>query len=69
MVDPNVEKLADILLGYSFEMVDFGKAWKDGEKRLWIRYESPADKLAQVITEKIYDRGGNVFLDQTPSLV
>jgi len=67
MVDPNLEKLANILLDYSFEKIDFGKAWKEGEKRLWIRYEPPADKLAQVITEKIYDRGGNVFLDQTPS--
>jgi aminopeptidase len=67
MTDPNLERLADIMLDYCFETVDFGKAWKQDEKRLWMRYEAPADKLAQVITEKVYDRGGNVFLDQTPS--
>jgi len=67
MVDPNLEKLADILLDYSFEMVDFRRAWKKDRKRLWLRYKPSADELAQIITEKIFDRGGNVFLEQTPS--
>lgn len=67
MADPNLEKLADILLDYSFEMVDFGRAWKKDKKRLWLRYKTSADELAQTITEKIFDRGGNVFLDQTPA--
>lgn len=67
MADPNLEKLADILLDYSFEKVDFGRAWKTDRNRLWLRYNPPADELAQTITEKIFERGGNVFLDQTPS--
>lgn len=67
MVDPNVEKLADIILDYSFEMVDFGEAWKKNKKRLWLRYRSPADELAQTLTQKVFDRGGNIFLDENPS--
>jgi len=65
--DPNLERLADLILDFSFERVDFRKAWKDNARRLWLRYKSPADELARVLTEKIFDRGGNVFLDQIPS--
>lgn len=67
MADHSVERLSDILLDYSFGMVDFGKAWKRDSKRLWLRYKPPADYLAQIIAEKIFNRGGNVFLEQTPS--
>ncbi|UCH31390.1 MAG: aminopeptidase [Candidatus Bathyarchaeota archaeon] len=67
MADTNVERLADTLLDYSFEMVDFEKAWKRDKKRLWLRFKPPADELARVITEKIFEKGGNVFLDQEPS--
>ena len=68
-MDPNIEKMADLLINYSFEMVDFSKAWKKNGKRLWIKYRSPADELAQIITEKIFEKGGNVFLDQVPSWI
>jgi aminopeptidase len=67
MVDSNIDRLADLLLDYSFEMVDFSKAWKKDKKRLWLRFKPPADELAQVITEKIFDKGGNVFIDQEPT--
>ncbi len=63
----HIRRLADILLDYSFGMVDFGKAWREDKKRLWLRYKPAADGLAQVIAESVFSRGGNVFLEQRPS--
>jgi aminopeptidase len=67
MTDPILEKWADVLLGYCFGGVDFAKAWKNGQKRLWMRYEPPADDLVKIITEKVFEKGGNVFIEQIPS--
>ena len=67
MTDPNINRLANILLDYSFSMVDFTNAWKKDKKRLWLRYKPVADGLAQVIAEKVFKQGGNVFLEQKPS--
>ncbi|MCW4055793.1 MAG: aminopeptidase [Candidatus Bathyarchaeota archaeon] len=67
MADPHLEKLAAILVDYSFDMVDFGEAWKKDKKRLWLRFMPAANELAEVITEIILDRGGHVFLEQTPT--
>lgn len=66
LADPNIDRLADILLNYSFRMVDFGKAWKRDKKRLWLRYKPAADGLAQVIAENVLNEGGNIFLEQQP---
>jgi len=62
-----LEKWADVLLDYSLGTVDFAKAWKNGQKRLWLRYESPGDDLAKIIVGKIYEKGGNVFIEQWPT--
>ncbi|UCE96527.1 MAG: aminopeptidase, partial [Candidatus Bathyarchaeota archaeon] len=67
MAEPNINRLADILLDYCFGMVDFGKVWKKDKKRLWLRFKPAADSLAQAITENVFNRGGNVFLEQRPS--
>jgi len=67
MTDPFLEKWANILLDYSLGKVDFAKAWKNGQKRLWLRYETPGDDLAKIIVEKVYERGGNVFIAQWPT--
>jgi len=67
VADPYLEKLAETLLDYSLGAVDFKKAWKNGQKRLVITYEPTADELVRLITEIVFDRGGNVFLDMTPS--
>lgn len=67
MTDPYLEKLAHILVNYSLGEVDFAEAWKNGQKRLMITYEPPADELARLVTERVLDRGGNVFLDVVPS--
>jgi aminopeptidase len=65
MSDIILEKWVDILLDFSLR-VDFAKAWKNGHKRLWLRFQPPADALAKVIVEKVYEKGGNVFIDQRP---
>ncbi len=67
MVDPYLEKLADILVDYSLGEVDFTEAWENGQKRLMITYEPIADELARLVTERVLDRGGNVLLDVVPS--
>jgi len=67
MVDPRIGKLADILIHYSFERVNFREAWEKEKKFLWLRYESPADELAQTITNMVLDEGGYVLAEQTPS--
>jgi aminopeptidase len=67
MADSNLEKLATILVDYSFDRVDFEKAWKKEKKRLWLRFMPAANELAEVITKKVLDRGGHVFLEQTPT--
>jgi aminopeptidase len=67
MTDPILEKWADVLLGYCFGGVDFAKAWKNGQKRLALVYEPLADDLVKIITEKVFEKGGNVFLDLIPS--
>jgi len=67
MPDPYLKKLADTLANYSLGEVDFAKAWKNGQKRLLITYEPPADELAKLVTEIILEKEGNVFLDITPS--
>ncbi|MFQ6065085.1 MAG: aminopeptidase [Candidatus Bathyarchaeia archaeon] len=67
MTDPYLEKLADILVDYSLGEVDLAQAWKNGQKRLMITYEPPADELAKLVTERVLDAGGNVFLDVVPS--
>ena len=66
MTDLILEKWADVLLDYSLAEVDFAKAWEKSQKRLWLRYEPPADELVKIIVEKVYERGGNVFVDQIP---
>jgi aminopeptidase len=67
MADPYLEKLADVLANYSLGEVDFARAWKNGHKRLLITYEAPADELAKLVTERVLDKGGNVYLDVIPS--
>lgn len=67
MTDPYLERLARTLLDYSLGAIDFAKVWRDGQKRLVITYEPVADELVKLITEMVFDRGGNVFLDMTPS--
>lgn len=67
MADPYLEKLAKTLLDYSLGAIDFAKAWRNGQKRLVITYEPVADELVRLITETVFGRGGNVFLDMTPS--
>ena len=67
MTDPYLEKLAGILVDYSLGEVDLAQAWKNGQKRLRITYEPAADELARLVTERVLDRGGNVFLDVVPS--
>jgi len=67
MSDPYLVKLATTLVDYSLGAVDFAEAWKNHQKRLLITYEPPADSLAKLVTEMIYKRGGNVFLDLIPS--
>lgn len=66
MVDPNIEQMADVLIHYSFERVDFRKEWEGKKKFLWITYEPPADELVQTVTEIVLSEGGHVLLDQTP---
>ena len=67
MTDPYLKKLADTLVNYSLGEVDFAKAWKNGQKRLLIAYEPPADELAKLVTEIVLEKGGNVFVDMIPS--
>jgi aminopeptidase len=67
MTDPYLEKLAGILVDYSLGEIDFSEAWKNGQKRLMVTYEPPADELARLATERVLDKGGNVFLDVVPS--
>jgi len=66
VVDPILEKWADVLLNYSLSEVDFAKAWKNGQKRLWLSYDPPADDLAKIIVEKVFEKGGHVFIDLFP---
>ncbi|MFQ5758528.1 MAG: aminopeptidase [Candidatus Bathyarchaeia archaeon] len=67
MTDPYLEKLADILVDYSVGEIDFAEAWKNRQKRLMITYETPADELARLVTERVLGKGGNVFLEVVPS--
>ena len=67
MVNAILEKWADILLDYCFGEVDFAEAWKKGQKRLALVYEPLADDLVKVVTEKVFEKGGNVFVDILPS--
>ena len=67
MTDPYLEKLANVLVDYSLGEIDFAHAWKNGQKRLLITYEPPADELAKLVTERVLDKGGNVFVDVLPS--
>jgi len=67
MTDPYLKKLADTLVNYSLGEVDFAEAWKNGQKRLLITYEPPADELAKLVTEIVLEKRGNVFLDMIPS--
>ena len=67
MTDPYLEKLANVLVDYSLGEIDFAEAWKNGQKRLLITYEPLADELAKLVTERVLDKGGNVFLDLVPS--
>lgn len=65
-MDSILEKWADTLMNYCFEEVDFAKAWRNGQKRFWVRYEPPADDLAKILVEKVFEKGGQVFLQQVP---
>jgi len=67
MADFYLEKLANVLVDYSLGGIDFAQAWKNGQKRLLLTYEPPADELAKLVTEKVLYIGGNVFLDVVPS--
>jgi len=67
MTDPYLEKFANTLVDYSLGEIDFAQAWKNGQKRLLVTYEPPADELAKLVTERVLDKGGNVFLDVVPS--
>ena len=54
-------------MDYCFGEVDFGKTWKNGQKRLTLVYEPLADDLAKIVTEKVFEKGGNTFIDLIPS--
>ena len=67
MVDVYLEKFADLLVNHSLAEVDFKAAWEEGQKRLSITYNPEADPLARLVAERVYDLGGNVFLDMKPT--
>jgi len=67
MVDPYVEKLADLILEHSLGEVDFVEAWENEQKSLLMTCEPPADELAKAVTKKVLKAGGNVILKETPS--
>jgi aminopeptidase len=66
MTNPYLEKLVGVLVDYSLGEIDFAEAWQNGHKRLMITYEPPADELARLVTERVLDKGGNVFLEVVP---
>ncbi len=63
MADPTIEKYAELLVDYCLEDVDFGGAWRNGQKRLLLSYDSPlGEELARAVVEKVYSKGGDCLI-------
>lgn len=62
-----IEKYADVLVMHSQGTVNFREAWENGQKRMLLIYDLPADELAMLVAERVYSMGGDVFLRPVPS--